>query len=78
MTEIMFFTRKQAAQYTKGKFGIGTERTFAKLATVGGGPPFRKAGGRALYEPKHLDEWAMSRIGPLQRMATPLKRRETA
>ncbi|MCF3935320.1 hypothetical protein L1787_18150 [Acuticoccus sp. M5D2P5] len=41
-------------------------RWLAKLAVVGGGPPFRKAGRTPLYDPKDLDAWARNRIGQLR------------
>ena len=63
-----FLRRHEAARYLKSRFGFGTSRTLAKLACVGGGPPFRKVGSRiVLYEPAALDAWALSRIsGPKQ------------
>ena len=39
----------------------------ARLAVIGGGPVFRKAGRYPLYEPSELDRWAEARIGPPQR-----------
>jgi hypothetical protein len=58
-----FLRRKAAGEYLKTKFGFGSEKTLAKLASVGGGPEFRKAGSAALYEPEKLDEWALAKIG---------------
>jgi hypothetical protein len=43
-------------------YGFGATATLAKLAVVGGGPPFSKAGRQVLYEQSALDEWALSRI----------------
>lgn len=43
-------------------YGFGATATLAKLAVVGGGPPFSKAGRIALYEQDALDKWARSRI----------------
>lgn len=61
-----FLRRKQAGEYLKGRYGFGSEKTLAKLACVGGGPEFRKAGTAALYEPTKLDEWALAKIGAPQ------------
>lgn len=57
--------RGSAGQYLVHKYGFGAPATLAKLAVVGGGPPFRKAGRIPLYEEDGLDEWARSRIGAL-------------
>ena len=62
-----FLRRKQAGEYLKARYGFGSEKTLAKLATVGGGPEFRKAANAALYEPAKLDEWALGKIGDPQR-----------
>ena len=66
MTEALFLRRKAAADYLKSKYGFGSEKTLAKLACVGGGPEFRKAGPAAVYEPQKLDEWALNRMGAPQ------------
>ena len=63
MPSAQYLRRKQAGEYLKSKFGFGSEKTLAKLACVGGGPEFRKAGIAALYEPAKLDEWALGKIG---------------
>lgn len=57
-----FLRRKAAGEYLKSKYGFGSEKTLAKLACIGGGPEFRKAGTAALYEPAKLDEWAAAKI----------------
>lgn len=36
---------------------------LAKLAVVGGGPVFHKAGRTPLYASSDLDAWALARIG---------------
>lgn len=61
-----FLRRRDAGVYLKNKFGFGSEKTLAKLASVGGGPVFRKAGVAALYEPDALDQWALAKIGAPQ------------
>jgi hypothetical protein len=61
-----FLVRKDAAQYLKEKYGFGSKRSLDKLATVGGGPEYRKAGCLTLYTPEALDRFALSRIGPPQ------------
>lgn len=67
MPLVQFLRRKAAGAYLKEKYGFGSEKTLAKLACLGGGPTFRKAGPAVIYEPKHLDEWALAQIGELKR-----------
>jgi hypothetical protein len=52
--------RKAASLYLLEKHGI--ERapgTLAKLATIGGGPVFRRTGRVPLYAVDDLDSWAL-------------------
>jgi hypothetical protein len=58
--------RKDAAQFLRERFGIGSPATLAKLATIGGGPRYRKMGRVPLYDPADLDAWARARIGGLR------------
>jgi hypothetical protein len=64
----IFMRRSAAASYLKGRYGHGSEKTLAKLACLGGGPEFHKAGERVvLYTREALDTWALKRIsGPLK------------
>jgi hypothetical protein len=41
--------------------------TLAKLAVIGGGPIFRRAGRVPLYSPEDLDAWAESLLSPPMR-----------
>lgn len=66
MEAVKFLRRKAAGEYLKQKFGFGSEKTLAKLACVGGGPIFRKAGPAALYVTDDLDAWALAKIGEPQ------------
>jgi hypothetical protein len=64
-SEARFLRRKQAADHIIRVWGIPiSPRTLAKLAVVGGGPPFRKAGRFPMYEPADLDAWIERRLGP--------------
>jgi hypothetical protein len=58
--------RATASTYLLEVHGISRKpQTLAKLAVVGGGPPFRKAGERCtLYDRAALDEWAIALLGP--------------
>jgi hypothetical protein len=65
--------RREAAWYVRAKWGVPlSNRTLAKLAVIGGGPPYRKAGRFALYELRDLDTWATAKIGPKQRSTSDL------
>jgi hypothetical protein len=59
-----YLVRKDAARYIRETWGLPcSPRWLAKLAVVGGGPIFRKAGRTPLYAPSDLDTWAEARIG---------------
>lgn len=62
-----YLRRKAAGEYLKSRYGFGSEKTLAKLATIGGGPLFHKAANAALYKPDDLDAWALAKIGKAQR-----------
>jgi hypothetical protein len=57
-------TRVETAQYISDHWFPCSHRTLAKLAVIGGGPAFRKAGRTPLYSPALADTWAASKIGP--------------
>jgi hypothetical protein len=59
-----YLRRKEAAEFVRDNWGLPcAAQTLAKLAVVGGGPVFRKAGRYPLYSPEDLDSWAKGRIG---------------
>jgi hypothetical protein len=59
-----YLRREQAAQYVREIWGLPcSTRWLAKLAVVGGGPVYRKAGKFPLYQPTDLDVWAQAKIG---------------
>jgi hypothetical protein len=74
MTNIRRLLRRDpAGRYIVEKWGIPcSTKWLAKLAVVGGGPVFRKAGRFPLYDPEDLDRWAASRIGPKQKSTSEL------
>ncbi|MBY0282519.1 MAG: DNA-binding protein [Sphingomonas sp.] len=59
-----YLRRDRAAQYLLERYGAFTVATLAKLASVGGGPRFRKMGRFPVYTPDDLDAWATSRMSP--------------
>jgi hypothetical protein len=65
--ERQFLRRADAATYVNERYGFPCSRQWlAKLAVIGGGPLFRKAGRFPIYKPADLDAWAQSRIGKAQ------------
>ena len=57
--------RTAAAEYIQSEWGIPcSPKTLAKLAVIGGGPVFRRAGRTPLYPEDGLDDWARSKLGP--------------
>jgi hypothetical protein len=63
-----FFRRAQAGAYVERTYGFPCSRQWlAKLAVIGGGPVYRKAGRTPIYVPEDLDAWALARIGAPQR-----------
>ena len=58
-----YFRRAEAAHYVREKWGFPcSTKWLAKLAVVGGGPMYRKAGRFPIYRPIDLDSWAAARI----------------
>ena len=63
-----YLMRADAARYVRETWGLPCSKAWlAKLAVVGGGPVFRKAGKTPLYSPDDLDSWAEARIGAVQK-----------
>ena len=56
--------RWEASRYLLDRYGIEMAiATLAKLACLGGGPPFQKNGRVPLYPVELLDDWALARLG---------------
>jgi hypothetical protein len=67
--------RAEAARYVTDNYFPCSPKTLAKLACVSSrGPPFRLAGRIPLYPVSGLDEWAQSKIGPLVRSTSEVRR----
>jgi hypothetical protein len=63
-----YFRRAEAAHYVRETWGMPcSSKWLAKLAVVGGGPIYRKAGRFPLYTADDLDYWAESRLGAARR-----------
>jgi hypothetical protein len=60
--------RKEAARYLSEMYGVPTApQTLAKLATIGGGPLYRKFGRFPLYHSDDLDKWISQKLGAKRR-----------
>ncbi|HWL68999.1 MAG TPA: hypothetical protein VNS22_11515 [Geminicoccus sp.] len=58
-----FVRRSEASRHLKEVWGIDrAPTTLAKLACIGGGPVYHKAGRVPLYKPEDLDAWARAMI----------------
>jgi hypothetical protein len=59
--------RKEAAQFLTDQGYKTAAATLAKLACIGGGPPFESFGRRPLYREAELLGWAQGRTTGLRR-----------
>ncbi|WMS41839.1 hypothetical protein RDV64_17465 [Acuticoccus sp. MNP-M23] len=58
-----YLRRDEAARYVRTTYNFPcSTRWLAKLAVVGGGPAYSKAGRTPLYTLHDLDAWARQRI----------------
>lgn len=63
-----YLRRKAASEYLHETHGLDrAPSTLAKLAVIGGGPVFRRAGRFPLYSTDDLDEWVASKLSPPMR-----------
>lgn len=63
-----YLRRADAANYVRMTWGFPcSAKWLAKLAVVGGGPTYRKAGRFPIYTSVDLDTWAEARIGTPRR-----------
>lgn len=59
--------RKMASEYLLEEHGVSlSPATLAKLAVVGGSPPFFKDGPFPIYDRDSLDAFAVARLGRLR------------
>jgi hypothetical protein len=64
MNSPRFLRRKEAASYVRETWSYPcSPGTLAKLAVVGGGPIFRRAGRIPLYAVGDLDSWMEAKLG---------------
>jgi hypothetical protein len=66
-----YLRRDQAAQYVRNQYGFPCSTALLhKLASLGGGPVYRRANRVPLYARSDLDAWAESRISAPMRKAS--------
>ena len=64
MSSPKYLRRKPAAQYVREHWGLPcSPNTLAKLAVVGGGPTYRRAGRIPLYAIEDLDRYVEEKLG---------------
>lgn len=59
-----YLDRRQAAAYINSRGLTYSANTLQKLATVGGGPVYRRFGNRAVYTTTDLDAWIEQKLTP--------------
>jgi len=57
-------TRREVAEYLSREGYPIRPTTLAKLASIGGGPPFAKFGKRVTYDSARALEWAKAKLSP--------------
>jgi hypothetical protein len=62
-----YLSRTEASEYLRDLGLPVAPSTLAKLAVIGGGPPYIKFMSRARYKPRDLDDWAASKISRKRR-----------
>lgn len=68
MTTPKFLRRADAALHVRETWGVPcSAKWLAKLAVIGGGPVYRKAGRTPIYAISDLDLWAEARISAPRR-----------
>ena len=68
MSSPKYLRRKPAAQYLREHWGLPcSPNTLAKLAVIGGGPIYRRAGRIPLYAIEDLDRYVEQKIGKQHR-----------
>ena len=78
MERQVFLRRKEASAYLRQKFGLErAPSTLAKLAVIGGGPPFRLLNRVPVYDPADLDGWVNSMLSARMRSTSEYKARAT-
>ena len=73
------FDRHACSAYLKQTHGVDcAASTLAKLACIGGGPPFEKFGAKPLYRPALVDAWVADRMSKIANSTSDVKRARSA
>lgn len=59
-----FLSRRAAGAWLQRYFNFGSEKVLARKSWDGTGPISFRMGGKVLYRPADLREWAMAQISP--------------
>ena len=62
MTNQSYLNRTQAAEFIREQGLPCAKTTLQKLATIGGGPTYRRFGGRVVYTEGDLQNWVSARM----------------
>jgi hypothetical protein len=62
MAAPIYLTRGEAAEYVQARGLPCARSTLGKLATVGGGPDYRKFGRVVVYTTADLDAWIATKL----------------
>ena len=63
-----FLNRREAPRYLKDEWGITrSASTLMRLASVGGGPVYKKFGRAVVYDTMDLDAWVEARLSAPKR-----------
>ena len=62
MSTKRYRSRAEAAEYLTERGLRIAKSTLQKLASIGGGPRYRRFGHLAVYDEPDLDEWAEGRL----------------
>jgi hypothetical protein len=58
MSQPQYLTAAEVSAHFQGRISV---RTLNNWRSSGGGPPFRKIGGKVLYPASELERWEQSR-----------------
>jgi len=57
-----YLDRREAAEYLAARGLRVAKNTLQKFATIGGGPAYRRFGGRVVYLSSDLDNWIAAKL----------------
>jgi hypothetical protein len=69
-----YLTRAEAAAYLTERGLPISKNTLQKMACLGGGPPYRIFGNKALHRPSELVEWASTKLAAPKRSTSEVER----